>query len=492
MKNTKQRFIPAYLASFLILSLSLISCEPETPDDIPCAERTWYQDADNDGLGNAAATQVACEQPTGYVSNADDDNDLCSSTIDECGICGGPGAATYYADNDNDGLGDPNNSVQECTQPTGYVSNSDDLNDDLDNSVSAIERVFGGRIDLDNLLNYSNQAVPNYINEDNTGNNPITDGGATLGRVLFYDVNLSVDNTIACASCHQQAAGFSDRSLLSQGVAGVTGRHSMRLINARFAEEDHFFWDERANTLEEQTTQPIQDHIEMGFSGQNGDPSIDDLIAKLEALDYYQELFTFVYGQDEITEEKMQMALAQFVRSIQSFDSRYDQGRGQVNNGNANFPNFTAEENAGKRLFMTPPNQGGAGCAGCHRAPEFDIDPNSRNNGVVGVAGNPGMIDITITRSPTLRDMVDPNGVLNGALMHDGSLMTLADVIDHYNEVNVVQGNNNLDPRLRGGAGGQGQNLNLTDNEKNSIVAFLETLSGNNVYRDVRWSNPFQ
>jgi len=492
MKNTKQRFIPAYLASFLILSLSLISCEPETPDDIPCAERTWYQDADNDGLGNAAATQVACEQPTGYVSNADDDNDLCSSTIDECGICGGPGAATYYADNDNDGLGDPNNSVQECTQPTGYVSNSDDLNDDLDNSVSAIERVFGGRIDLDNLLNYSNQAVPNYINEDNTGNNPITDGGATLGRVLFYDVNLSVDNTIACASCHQQAAGFSDRSLLSQGVAGVTGRHSMRLINARFAEEDHFFWDERANTLEEQTTQPIQDHIEMGFSGQNGDPSIDDLIAKLEALDYYQELFTFVYGQDEITEEKMQMALAQFVRSIQSFDSRYDQGRGQVNNDNANFPNFTAEENAGKRLFMTPPNQGGAGCAGCHRAPEFDIDPNSRNNGVVGVAGNPGMIDITITRSPTLRDMVDPNGVLNGALMHDGSLMTLADVIDHYNEVNVVQGNNNLDPRLRGGAGGQGQNLNLTDNEKNSIVAFLETLSGNNVYRDVRWSNPFQ
>ncbi|MEL6696222.1 MAG: cytochrome c peroxidase [Bacteroidota bacterium] len=492
MKNTKQRFIPAYLASFLILSLSLTSCEPETPDDIPCAERTWYQDADNDGLGNAAATQVACEQPTGYVSNADDDNDLCSSTIDECGICGGPGAATYYADNDNDGLGDPNNSVQECTQPTGYVSNSDDLNDDLDNSVSAIERVFGGRIDLDNLLNYSNQAVPNYINEDNTGNNPITDAGATLGRVLFYDVNLSVDNTIACASCHQQAAGFSDRSLLSQGVAGVTGRHSMRLINARFAEEDHFFWDERANTLEEQTTLPIQDHIEMGFSGQNGDPSIDDLIAKLEALDYYQELFTFVYGQDEITEEKMQMALAQFVRSIQSFDSRYDQGRGQVNNDNANFPNFTAEENAGKRLFMTPPNQGGAGCAGCHRAPEFDIDPNSRNNGVVGVAGDPGMIDITITRSPTLRDMVDPNGVLNGALMHDGSLATLADVIEHYNDVTAVQGNNNLDPRLRGGPGGQGQNLNLTDNEKTSIVAFLETLSGNNVYRDVRWSNPFQ
>ncbi|MEO1382757.1 MAG: cytochrome c peroxidase [Bacteroidota bacterium] len=492
MKNTKQRFIPAYLASFLILSLSLTSCEPETPDDIPCAERTWYQDADNDGLGNAAATQVACEQPTGYVSNADDDNDLCSSTIDECGICGGPGAATYYADNDNDGLGDPNNSVQECTQPTGYVSNSDDLNDDLDNSVSAIERVFGGRIDLDNLLNYSNQAVPNYINEDNTGNNPITDAGATLGRVLFYDVNLSVDNTIACASCHQQSAGFSDRSLLSQGVAGVTGRHSMRLINARFAEEDHFFWDERANTLEEQTTLPIQDHIEMGFSGQNGDPSIDDLIAKLEALDYYQELFTFVYGQDEITEEKMQMALAQFVRSIQSFDSRYDQGRGQVNNDNANFPNFTAEENAGKRLFMTPPNQGGAGCAGCHRAPEFDIDPNSRNNGVVGVAGDPGMIDITITRSPTLRDMVDPNGVLNGALMHDGSLATLADVIEHYNDVTAVQGNNNLDPRLRGGPGGQGQNLNLTDNEKTSIVAFLETLSGNNVYRDVRWSNPFQ
>jgi len=115
----------------------------------------------------------------------------------------------------------------------------------------------------------------------------------------------------------------------------------MRLVNARFSEEVRFFWDERAANLEDQTSQPIQDHIEMGFSGTNGDPSLDDLIAKLSNIEYYPILFEQAFGSTNITEQRMQNAMAQFIRSIQSFDSRYDQGRAQVNNRRNNFNNFT-------------------------------------------------------------------------------------------------------------------------------------------------------
>ena len=188
-------------------------------------------------------------------------------------------------------------------------------------------------VDLANLENYANQAVPSYITEDNTPNdNPITDAGATLGRILFYDKRLSTDDTVSCSTCHQQTHAFSDPDALSQGVNGLTGRHSMRLINARFAREDNFFWDERADTLEIQTTKPIQDHNEMGWSGTDDDPSFADLITKLEAEAYYRLLFAYTFGDEEITEERVQLAIAQFIRSIQSFDSKYDIGRAQVNN----------------------------------------------------------------------------------------------------------------------------------------------------------------
>lgn len=354
---------------------------------------------------------------------------------------------------------------------------------------------FNGTIDLDNLFNHADQTLPNYINRDNTpNNNRITNEGATLGRVLFYDKNLSANNSIACASCHKQEFAFSDDATQSVGLSGgLTGRHSMRLVNARFAEEVRFFWDERATSLEDQTTRPIQDHIEMGFSGSEGDPDLNDLINRLSQIEYYQQLFTEVYGDAQITEERMQLALAQFIRSIQSFDAKYDTGLAQARTPNSNFPNFTAEENQGKTIFMAPPNQGGAGCQGCHRAPTFDIDPNSRNNGVIGVAGDPAAVDLINTRAPSLRDLVNPNGVLNGPLMHDGSLTSLMDVVEHYNQITIDPRNNNLDRRLRGGGpgGGNGQNLNLTQAEKEALVAFLGTLTGSALYTDERWSDPF-
>ena len=344
-----------------------------------------------------------------------------------------------------------------------------------------------GQLDLTQLNNYANQTRPAYIQKDNTPTvNPITDMGATLGRVLFYDKRLSRNNTISCASCHQQAHAFGDTALASTGVNGTTGRHSMRLINARFSRESKFFWDERAASLEAQTTQPIQDHVEMGFSDTNGDPSFSDLITKLSLIEEYKVLFTAVYGDSDIDEDRIQKALGQFVRSIQSFDSKYDTGRAAAPNDAAPFTNFTQQENNGKNLFLRPPNQGGAGCAGCHQPPEFDIDPNSGNNGVIGAIG--GGTDTTNTRSPSLRDLVDASGNPHGGFMHNAALSTLLDVVNHYDS--IPANNPNLDQRLRR-PGGQTQQLNLTQQEKNDLVAFLRTLTGTSVYTDTKWSDPF-
>lgn len=368
--------------------------------------------------------------------------------------------------------------------------------DDTAQPLTAVAATFNGAIDLAHLENYANQNVPTFITKDNTSNNTITDKGATLGRVLFYDKKLSANNTISCASCHRQDFVFSDTAVASSGVNGLTGRHSMRLVNARFGSETKFFWDERANSLEEQTTMPIKDHKEMGYSGQNGDQSITDLITKLSGIAYYKELFQFVYGSEVITELKIQLALAQFIRSIQSFDSKYDQGRSQVSNDLDAFPNFSAQENLGKNLFLTNPVfdanseriSGGLGCHQCHRAPEFDIDPASKSNGFGGsLAGTP---DITNTRAPSLRNLTKSDGSVVGPMMHTAIIKDLQAAIGHYgNLTTAAQNNSNLDNRLK--PNGIGQQLHLTAPEINAVIAFLKTLSGTSIYSDKKWSNPF-
>ena len=387
------------------------------------------------------------------------------------------------------------NTNLSTTNSTPTISDSSSASTAV-NAFEAVKTNFGLNIDVNNLLNYANQSKPNYITKDNSGNNRITNAKATLGRVLFYDKKLSVNNTISCASCHKQEFAFSDTSALSNGVlGGQTVRHAMRLTNARFGNETKFFWDERAASLELQTTQPIINHDEMDFSGNAGRGNLTTLLIKLQATNYYNELFKFVYGDINVTQPRLQECLAQFVRSIQSFDTKYDAGRAQVNNDNTNFPNFTALENQGKNLFLTRPNfdansirtGGGLGCNGCHRAPEFDIDPNSRNNGFIAVA-NSTATDITVTRSPSLRELVRTNGTVNGRFMHAGQFRDLNAVLNHYNQGIVV--NANLDNRLKPN-GRNAQKLNLTPAEVNAVIAFLRTLSGTNVYVDSKWSNPF-
>lgn len=372
--------------------------------------------------------------------------------------------------------------------------------DTLDTAVTAdpyteIKKALS--IDPAALENYAAQGKPAYVNKDNTAANPITDKAATLGRVLFYDKNLSVNNSFSCASCHKQEFAFGDTAVSSLGVDnGRTIRHSMRLINSRFANEAKFFWNERAASLEAQTIIPIQDHLELGFSGQTGRGNMTSLITKLGGIGYYKELFKLAYGDATITEARMQTALAQFIRSIQSFDSKYDVGRAQAPNDGAPFPNFTAQENAGKNLFLAPPifngNSerigGGFGCQGCHQAPEFDIDPNSRNNGFIGVIGST-QIDLDNTRSPSLRDILNTSGVANTPFMHTAVPMNIRQVLAHYNSIAAAPRNTNLDPRLK--PNNLGQNLQMTPAEIDAMVAFLRTLTGKDVYTNKKWGNPF-
>ena len=354
---------------------------------------------------------------------------------------------------------------------------------------TAILNTFNGKIDPANLDNYANQPVPDYITKDNSGNNPITDEGATLGRVLFYDKMLSIDNTLSCASCHQQEFAFSDPEVLSSGVeGGITGRHSMRLVNARFANEARFFWDERASSLEEQSTMPIRDHAELGFSGEDGRPGFEMLTERLEEIDYYRELFTMVYGDPTVTEDRMRLALAQFVRSIQSFDSKYDEGY------NTNFSNFTDSEKRGHRLFTTgvvgsgtQRTGGGLDCFRCHQPPEFDIRPTSGNNGVIAVAGQPGEIDLTVTRAPSLRDIANPLGALNGPLMHDGSVTSFEQLMFTVGRNDGDPRNTRLDPLIPPGG-----SLNMTTQEEKDLIAFLKTLTGQDMYTNEIWSDPFK
>ena len=139
---------------------------------------------------------------------------------------------------------------------------------------------------------------------------------------------------------------------------------------------------------------------------------------------------------------------------------------------------------------------GRAGCQTCHRAPEFDIAPNRGHNGVVGVAGMPGQFDFTNTRSPSLRDLVGADGLSNGPFMHDGSLASLAAVIEHYDDVPIPAGVDvttffdTLDNRLQVG-GNNTRSLNLSQQQKDDLEAFLLTLTGSALYTDEKYTDPF-
>ena len=343
-------------------------------------------------------------------------------------------------------------------------------------------------IDLDNLLNYANPALPAYYdntlnNRDNEpNNNQLEDRIATLGRVLFYDTQLSVNNTTSCSSCHQQSAGFDDPLQRSVGFEnGQTDMHAMRLGNVRYFGPGSMFWDKRADSLEDQATEPVKSPVEMGWDDAAG--GVPALITRMEGLEYYPALFEFAFGSATITELRMQQALAQFQRAMISSDSRWDRAYAQVfdpnannRNLNANLPGFTASENRGRQLFMTGRNNGGAGCSTCHQPPTYALTANSDSNGLD--AGE------TIEfKSPSLKSVA-----LSNFFMHDGRFSSLAQVVEHYNS--GIQNGPALDNRLR--QGNNPQRLNLSDADKQALVDFMETLNDNSLATDNRFTNPFR
>ena len=342
------------------------------------------------------------------------------------------------------------------------------------------------RLDLANLENYANPTLPDYFDNtvddiDNTpGNDPVNDAIATLGRVLFYDTALSVNDTVSCATCHQQSLGFDDDERLSTGFeGGQTGAHAMRLGNMRYFAPGDMFWDRRADSAEDQATQPILDATEMGWSSNGG---LAALISKMQGLDYYPTLFEFVFGDDAITDARIQRALAHFQRAIISSDSRWDQAYAQVFTVGAPgraldqaLPGFSASEQRGRELFMTGPNNGGAGCAACHQPPTYALAANSRSNGLD--AG-----ETVLFKSPSLKNIAR-----SSFFMHDGRFTTLRQVVDHYSD--GIQAGPALDNRLQ--QGGAPRRLNLSESDREALVDFMRTLTDETLSNDARFSDPF-
>ena len=350
-------------------------------------------------------------------------------------------------------------------------------------------------------FNYANPNLPKHIaNEelaamDNTpANNVTTDMGATLGRVLFYDVQLSVNNTISCSSCHQQSSAFSDPDRFSSGFdGGKTRRNSMSLANVRYYENGRFGWDEKASSLEEFVLFPIKDHVEMGMD-------LRDLETKLATLDYYPVLFRNAFGDETITANRIAKALAQFVRSIFSYSSKFDEGIRQAgypeaDDGMPMLPNFTPLEKMGQDLFYN--GVSGTTCKYCHETAVFSIE-EARNNGLDASYTDNGKGEVTgnsrdyaVFKIPSLR-----NVGLTAPYMHDGRFQTLEEVVDHYSD--NVQPHPNLHPRLStinnddGPLGSPPAKLSLTQTEKNALVAFLHSLSDPTLATEEKYSDPFK
>jgi cytochrome c peroxidase len=334
----------------------------------------------------------------------------------------------------------------------------------------------------DTPYNYSNVTLPssftsspmNFFNSI-SNSNPITDAGATLGRVLFYDRQLSRNNKVSCSTCHQQEFAFANNTQFSKGLYNeMTSRNSMAIINTRFS--FRFFWDMRSVTLENQVLEPIKNHVEM-------DMTLDEVVDKVKLISYYPELFQDAFGTTEVTSQRISYALSQFLHSMVSYQSKYDQG---VDN---NFADYTQLELDGKDLFFS----GTVNCNHCHFTVNFfgnqpavnGLDATYTDNGLGTLTGDPA--DEGKFKIPTLRNIE-----MTAPYMHDGRFATLEEVIEHYNS--GIQAHPNLDDRLtvEGQIGGTPKQYNMTSYQKQSLVAFLKTLTDHSFLTDVRFSDPFK
>jgi cytochrome c peroxidase len=278
-----------------------------------------------------------------------------------------------------------------------------------------------------------------------------------VGERLFMDPLLSIDGSRRCASCHRPERAYSDSRRVSPGLPGqFTTRNAPALINRAWGRSQ--FRDGRASTLEAAVLQPVQNPSEMGVS-------LALLEQRLGADTVYVRLFADAFGTwgRAPTSDQAAAALAAYIRSIRSGDARVD--RFAAGDTSA----LSVLERAGRDLFV-----GKAHCSECHRGPNF-TDEGFHNTGITTRSGDPGRRAVTRDsrhqgefRTPTLRDVA-----LTAPYMHDGSVATLEDVVEFYDQGGLR--NDNLDPLIRG--------LRLTESEKTALVAFLRALTGREMSR---------
>lgn len=293
--------------------------------------------------------------------------------------------------------------------------------------------------------------------------NPLTEKGVQLGKALFFDAMLSKDNTISCGSCHQQSSGFTQHGhALSHGVDDLlTQRNSMPVQNMAWFPD--FGWDGGVPHLDLFAISPIQKENEMG-------ETLPNVLEKLRATEHYPKMFQEAFGDKSITTEHFLKAISQYMLTLVSANSAYD----KYQNGNKAALNET--ELQGLAVF----NQK---CATCHSGELFS-DFSHRNNGVKGEDGeDTGREAITLSdkdkykfRVPSLR-----NVAVTFPYMHDGSIETLEEVLDHYTNLPVKSPY--LDPVLKSG-------ISLTDGEKKSVLAFLNALTDQDFLTNPRFAEP--
>jgi cytochrome c peroxidase len=287
--------------------------------------------------------------------------------------------------------------------------------------------------------------------------NPYSKSKAELGRLLYFDKRLSSDGTVACASCHSIPRAFTDRHPVSEGIRGRHGtRHAPTIINAAY--QTHLFWDGRAATLEEQAKGPISNPKEMTLAD-TAHEALQQCHERVCQIKGYRELFQEVFGNDDCSIDQIAKAISTFERTILSGNSPYD--RYMAGDKQA----LSQEQINGYQIFVA------SGCVNCHAGPNFS-DGRFLNIGVGMDRWEPdlGRFDVTHHPSdrgafkiPTLRDVANTY-----PYMHDGSFETLRQVVDYYDKGGNP--NPNLNPLIRP--------LHLSEKEKQALVSFLESLSG--------------
>jgi len=306
--------------------------------------------------------------------------------------------------------------------------------------------------------------------------NPLTNEGVALGRKLFYEKLLSGNNSMSCGSCHNQSLAFSDNlRQFSTGIDGIEGtRNAQALVNIGF--NLHLFWDGRSTTLEEQALEPVPNPIEMHQSWIQA-------VSKLKANPEYVNRFKLVFGTEQFDSTHVAKALAQFMRTLVSGNSRFDKyRRGEIN--------LTFSELNGLVLFNSDATDvsPGGDCFHCHSLDGGSLTTDNRfhNNGLDAVpldfgrelvTGNPA--DRAKFLTPTLR-----NVALTAPYMHDGRFNTLMEVINHYNSGGVPSPT--IDPLMKN----VGEGLNLTLSQRNDLIAFLNALTDSTFLTNPAFSDP--